>query len=229
MRFDEEPIASIHSNTKKELKASNKSSAKKTRQSLTAFDVSDAETTPKRALRQRTDRQRQPYQAEKLEHKHASQGKKLTEADLARELKRTRSPTVKPSSRKRRSTSSRRSVASVSSLPNSINTAYTNIDITMATVRTHFSELQGAGQTLPLTAKSAEELIGQIEQQWQFKLGDRTVKHCTVSLPWKTENSNLLLMRNMMGNTFDTILEEVRRAPTWRDGDICFIDIELFV
>lgn len=230
--FDDDPVASLHPADKKKKKStrsSPKSTSKKGRVSLDALDDSDIGSTPTRNLRGRTERQQHPYQADKIEHKHASKGNKLSDKDLSKELKRTRSPTVMPS-RKRRSTSSRRSAASIASLSSSVTSMYADVDVKLTTVRAHFSEVGSAVQTLALTAKTADELIDEMEKQWEFQLGDRKIKLCTVCLPWESENSNLLLIRNNnMGNTFDTILNEIRRAPTWESSGNCFIDIELQV
>ncbi|KAK5088890.1 hypothetical protein LTR05_003112 [Lithohypha guttulata] len=191
---------------------------------------------PPRSFRDRSDRQLYPYQMDKVEHNHVKKGEKLSESFLQEEFHRTQSKKRRKSQSvsksKRRSTSStesRSSTASVISITSRSSSVAVVDDVSATTVMTRFKELDGA-IPVALNTNSMDELFDTVEDAWQAQLNGRTIKYSTVHFPWLSKSSNLLFMRsNHTSFGFETMLKELRRAPTWSITGDCSIELEFFV
>lgn len=225
-QFDDKPVATVSTSSRKKVtgNAKKRSSSKA---NIDAQNDSDEDVTPARSLRTRTDRQKHPFQMDKMEHNHFRKGSKVTESFLEKELRAFEKKLPFGEMAKKRRSASSHSETSSPSPSLSTSSITDEPDISATVVRTWFKEFDAY---IPVAMKtdSVDELLDTIEQAWQFQLGDRIVRHCIVTFPWSTGNSKLTIMRNNKQSTaLEILLKEIRQAPTWTQGN-CAIDVEIF-
>ena len=191
-----------------------------------------------RSLRDRTEKQENPYQYDKTQHNLRQKNPQATDADVRREMykavvkkqeKKQKINTPAPNKKRKRSTSTSSlseldsdqfdgsTMRSRQSLPRSTadsirSHAQPDLEVRDIVVRTRFKQIMPGYQPLALTrnkTNSATIFIATILKKWEKRLGSSNVDYFTVSFPWLAEDDNILL--EIDGDNQESYDEMVRR------------------
>ena len=103
------------------------------------------------------------------------------------------------------------------------------VDISKTVVHTRFSEVPEE-RSLTLNTSSPKDLLEAVQEVWDFQLHGCPIRHCILTLPWRKEQSNFLILPDdTMSTTYEQIKDEIRRAPTWALQGGCSVNLELLI